>query len=187
MIFIVIIVVNYCSLTLAQELLIFLGCNPDISDCSKFGDGANCMVTMSGCRCLDTWYYGNKAQSGCSNPDDSPRGNWCEFEPGSCTSKSHSKKYEYCHPNCVTVPLVQQSYKTQVLRLTTTNFCPLMVEGKDYTGADIMPPIIVADAIACQKICGLSRECKFFTFDKDDNQLLIQYEQKRQYYFRRRL
>jgi len=24
-----------------------------------------------------------------------------------------------------------------------------MVEGKDYTGADIMPPIIVADAIAC--------------------------------------
>eukprot|EP01024_Parvocaulis_polyphysoides_P008475 TRINITY_DN12512_c0_g1_i3.p1 TRINITY_DN12512_c0_g1~~TRINITY_DN12512_c0_g1_i3.p1 ORF type:complete len:198 (+),score=14.15 TRINITY_DN12512_c0_g1_i3:98-691(+) len=141
------------------------GCDAQQQNCNP------CSKTLSGCKCLDQWVYKGNTYKGCQNPDNSPLGNWCEYEYGTCASKTPSKQYEFCHPKCETEILVLQSQNAiQTIPCSDKSTCPELIDGQDYFSGDIAPALIVRGAEECQKICGLTNGCIYFAFDKDDKE-----------------
>eukprot|EP01023_Acetabularia_acetabulum_P063866 TRINITY_DN8108_c1_g1_i1.p1 TRINITY_DN8108_c1_g1~~TRINITY_DN8108_c1_g1_i1.p1 ORF type:complete len:610 (+),score=97.18 TRINITY_DN8108_c1_g1_i1:125-1954(+) len=63
-------------------------------------EGGSCTSTIAGCKCLEAWPYSGEVYSGCANPDNDPKGPWCNVDTSTCVDQPDGKDIDYCDPLC---------------------------------------------------------------------------------------
>eukprot|EP01023_Acetabularia_acetabulum_P022755 TRINITY_DN22335_c0_g1_i5.p1 TRINITY_DN22335_c0_g1~~TRINITY_DN22335_c0_g1_i5.p1 ORF type:complete len:425 (-),score=75.12 TRINITY_DN22335_c0_g1_i5:234-1508(-) len=56
----------------------------EIEQFSQSLEQNNCDRTLNGCQCQPAWEFGGEIYSGCANPDDHDKGDWCEVLEETC-------------------------------------------------------------------------------------------------------
>eukprot|EP01024_Parvocaulis_polyphysoides_P055486 TRINITY_DN5687_c0_g6_i1.p1 TRINITY_DN5687_c0_g6~~TRINITY_DN5687_c0_g6_i1.p1 ORF type:complete len:217 (-),score=36.41 TRINITY_DN5687_c0_g6_i1:194-844(-) len=75
-------------------------CAPDMAQENK---DKKCAITIAGCECKPQWEVTpgeGDLFTGCANPDNDPKGNWCHYNDASCIDKPAGRGWDYCQPGC---------------------------------------------------------------------------------------